>query len=102
MLVTIIEIASVYKTVECFSWSDAANGLLIESVPVAMKMRCYCKILHISYKDHVTNKEVCAKVQNAIRPHTDLQTVAKRHKLQWYGHVSRSLGLAIKPSCKAQ
>ena len=47
----------------------------------AKEMRCYRKLLHISYKDHVTNKEVCAKI-------------VKRHKLQWYGHVSHSSGLA--------
>ena len=29
----------------------------------ATEMRCYCKILHISYKDHVANKEVRAKIQ---------------------------------------
>ena len=33
---------------------------------VAMEMRCYCKILCISYKEHVTNKEVHAKIQQAI------------------------------------
>ena len=27
-----------------------------------MKMRCYRKILRISYKDHVINEEVCAKI----------------------------------------
>ena len=59
-----------------------------------MEMRCYCKILHISHKDHVTNEEVHAKIQLAIRPHEDLLTTVKRHKLQWYGHISRSLGLA--------
>ena len=59
-----------------------------------MEMRCYCKILHISQKDHVTNKEVCAKIQQAIGPHEDLLTIVKRGKLQWYGHVSRSSGLA--------
>ena len=56
-------------------------------------MRCYRKILHISYKDHVTNEEVCAKIQLAIGPHEDLLTIVKRCKLQWYGHVSRSSGL---------
>ena len=56
-------------------------------------MRCCRKILHISYKDHVTNEEVRAKIQQAIGPHEDLTTVKKR-KLQWYGHVSRSSGLA--------
>ena len=35
----------------------------------AMDMRCYRKILRITYKDHVTNKEVRAKIQQAIRPH---------------------------------
>ena len=56
-------------------------------------MRCYLKILHISYKDHVTNEEVHAKIQQAIGPHKDL-TIVKKRKLQWYGHVSRSSGLA--------
>ena len=57
-------------------------------------MRCYRKILHISYKDHVTNEEVRAKIQQAIGPHEDLLTILKRRKLQWYGHVSRSSGPA--------
>ena len=59
-----------------------------------MEMRCYLKILHISYKDHVTNEEVRVKIQQAIGPHEDLLTIAKRRKLQWYGDVSRSSGLA--------
>ena len=59
-----------------------------------MEMRCYCKILRISYKVHVTNDKVCAKIQQAIGPHEDLLTIPKRCKLQWYGHVSRSSGLA--------
>ena len=48
----------------------------------------------ISYKDHVTNEEVRAKIQQAIGPHEDLLTIVKRRQLQWYGHVSRSSGLA--------
>ena len=55
-------------------------------------MRCYCKILRISYKDHVSNEEVRAKIQQAIGPHKDLLTIVKRRRLQWYGHVSRSIG----------
>ena len=57
-------------------------------------MRCYRKILRISYNDHVTNEEVRAKIQQAIGPHEDLLTIVKRRKLQWYGHVFRSSGLA--------
>ena len=59
-----------------------------------MEMRCYRKILHISYKDHVTEEEVRAKSQQAIGPHEDLLTIVKKRKLQWYGHVSGSSGLA--------
>ena len=59
-----------------------------------MEMRCYRTILHISYKDHVTNEEVHAKIQQASGPHEDLLRIVKRRKLQWYGHVSRSSGLA--------
>ena len=51
-------------------------------------------VLHISYKDHVTNEEVRAKIQQAIGPHEDHLTIVKRRKLQWYGHVSRSSGVA--------
>ena len=48
-------------------------------------MRCYRKILRISYKDHVTNEEVRAKIQQATGPHEDLLAIIKRRKLQWYG-----------------
>ena len=50
--------------------------------------------VHISYKDHVTNQEVRAKIQQAIGPHEDLLTILKRRKLRWYDHVSRSSGVA--------
>ena len=59
-----------------------------------MEMMCYRKILHISFKDHVTNEEVCGKIQQAIGRHQNLLTTVKRRKLKWYGHVSCSSGLA--------
>ena len=57
-------------------------------------MRCYRKILRISYKEHVANEEIRAKIQQAIGPHEGLLTIVKRRTLQWYGHVSRSSGQA--------
>ena len=75
----------------CESWTLTAE---LQRRMQAMEMRCYRKILCISYKDHVTNEEVRAKTQQAIGPHKDLLTIVRRHKLQWYGDVSRSLGLA--------
>ena len=59
-----------------------------------MEMRRYRTILCTSYKDHVTNEEVRAKIQQAIGPHEVLLTTVNRRKLQWYDHVSRSSGLA--------
>ena len=51
-------------------------------------------ILRISYKDHDTNEEVRAKIQQATEPHEGLLAIVKRRKPQWYGHVSRSSGPA--------
>ena len=59
-----------------------------------MGMRCYSKILRISCKDHATNEEVRAKIQQAIGPHEFPLTILKRRKLQWYGRVSRLPGLS--------
>ena len=76
---------------DCESWTLTAE---LQRRIQAMEMRCYRKILRISYKDHVTNEEVCAKIQRAIGPHEDLATIVKRRKLKWYEHVSRSSDLA--------
>ena len=75
----------------CESWTLTAQ---LEREIRAMEIWCYRKILRISYKDHVTNEEVRAKIQQANGPHQDLLTTVKRRKLQWYGYVSRSSGLA--------
>ena len=75
----------------CESWTLAAE---LQRRIQTMEMGCYRKILHISYKDHVTNEEVRAKIQQANEPHGYLLTIVKRRNLQWYGHVSRSSGLA--------
>ena len=75
----------------CESWTLTAG---LQRRIQAMEMRCHRKILHISYKDHVTNEEVRAKIQQAIGPHKNLLTMVKRRKLQRYGCVSRSSSLA--------
>ena len=68
--------------------------MVLTRVSVLVERQAYRKILHISHKDHVTNQEVRAKMQQAVGPQEDLLTIIKRRKLQWYGHVSRSSGLA--------
>ena len=75
----------------CESWTLTKE---LQTRIRAMGMRCYRKILRISYKDHVTNEKVCAKIQQAIGPHEYPMSIVKRRKLKWYGHVSRSSGPA--------
>ena len=57
-------------------------------------MRCYRRLLNISYKDHVTDEEVRRKIQAAIGQYDELLTLVKKRKLRWFGHVSRSSNLA--------
>ena len=76
---------------DCESWTLTAKR---QRRIHAREIKCFLKILNILYKDHVSNEEVRAKIQQAIGPNEDLLTIIKRRKLQWYGHVSRSSGLA--------
>ena len=71
----------------CESWTLTAQ---LPRRIRAMEMRCYRKILYVSYKDHVTNEEVRAKIQQAIGPHEDLLTIVERRKMQWLSliHIS--------------
>ena len=75
----------------CESWTLTAE---LEKRTQAFEMRCYRRLLNISYKDHVTNEEVRKKIQAAIREYNELLTLVKKRKLRWFCHVSRSSGLA--------
>ena len=75
----------------CESWTLTAE---IERRIQAPEMRCYRRLLNISYKDNVTNKEVRNRIQDAVGMHDDLITMVKKRKLRWYGHISRSSGMA--------
>ena len=58
----------------CESWT--LNAELRRRIR-AMEMRRYRKTLRISYKDHVTNEEVCAKIKQAIGSQKDLLTIVR-------------------------
>ena len=75
----------------CDSWTLTAE---IERRIQTLEMRCYRKLLNISYKDHVTNEEVRKRIQNATGVHDDLLTMVKKWNLRWYGHILRSSGMA--------
>ena len=60
----------------------------------ATDMRCFRKLLGISYRDHITNDTVRDRISQAIGPYDDILTTVKKRNLKWFGHVSRSSGLA--------
>ena len=75
----------------CESWTLTAE---LEKRTQAFEMRFYRRLLNISYKDHVTNKELRRKIQAAIGKYDEILTLVKKRKRRWFGHVSRSFGLA--------
>ena len=56
----------------------------------ALEMRCFRRLLNISYKDHVTNEEGRNRIHVANGVHDDFLTLVKKRKLRSYGHISRS------------
>ena len=64
-----------------FSWTDRCTAEKLRRIR-AMEMRCYRQTLRISYKDHVTNKKVCAKILQTIGQHEDFLAMIKRRKLK--------------------
>ena len=60
----------------------------------AMEVKCFCKLLGISYRDHIGNGKVKIRTGNAIGSYEDIRTSVERRKLKWYGHFIRSSGLA--------
>ena len=53
---------------------------ILQRMIQAMEMRCFRKILRISYKDHYTNEEVRNKVNRAIGP-CQLECVSEGNKV---------------------
>ena len=45
-----------------------------------MEMRCYRRLLHISYKDHITNEVVSNETQAAIGPYEEIVPTPTRLK----------------------
>ena len=75
----------------CETWTITAD---IQIRIQALGMRCFHKLLGISFRDHIINEEMKTRIGNAIGPYEDLLTSVKRRKLKWYGHVTRSSVLA--------
>ena len=75
----------------CETWTITAD---IERRIQALEMRCFRKLLNSSYRDHITNEDVKARIENAFGPYEHLLTSVKRRILKWYEHITQSSGLA--------
>ena len=75
----------------CETWTLTAE---IQRGSQDTKIRCFRKLLGISHRDHITNDAVRGRIRQAIGPYDDILTTVKKRKLKWFGHVSRSAGLA--------
>ena len=75
----------------CETWTLTAD--ILKKLQ-ATEMRCFRKLLGISYRDHITNDAVRDRIRQAIGPYDDILTTVKKRKVKWLGHVSRSAGLA--------
>ena len=73
----------------CESWTLTAE---LEKRTQAFEMRCYRRLMNISYKDHANNEEFRRKIHATIKKYDEL--LIKKRKLRWFGHVSRSSSLA--------
>ena len=58
----------------CESWTVTAE---LEKRTQAFEMRCYRRLLNISYKDHFTNEEVRRNIQAAIGDYDELLTLSR-------------------------
>ena len=72
----------------CETWTLTAD--ILKKLQ-ATELRCFRKLLGISYRDHVTNDAVRERIRQAIRPYDDILTTVKKCKLKWFGHVLRSV-----------
>lgn len=66
----------------------------------AIEMRCYRRVLGISYKDHITSEEVRRRMRQIIGSYQDLLATMKRPKRgtfgKWSGHCEKTRHRAVQ------
>ena len=51
------------------------------------EMRCYRKVLNISWQDKIRNDEVLARISRVSSPARNIISRIKDAQLSWFGHV---------------
>ena len=70
----------------CESWTFTVE---LDRLIQTLGMRCYRKLLNLSYKDQSTNEEVGRFIQETISVNEPAHEImVKKRKLSWYGRIS--------------
>ena len=64
----------------CEAWALTAE---LERKILAVEMRCFRRVLGISYTEHITNEEVRATITKHVKQYEELLTTTKKRKLHW-------------------
>ena len=60
----------------------------------AFEMKCFRRLLGISYREHKTNEFVCQQILACVGKYQLLLPTIKRRKFCWFGHVVRNKSLS--------
>ena len=75
----------------CESWTLNKD---LEKRIQAFEIRCFRKLLGISYRDRLTNNEVRSRIVQAAGQYDELLIIIRRRNIKWLCHVTRCSSLA--------
>ena len=55
----------------------------------ALEMRCYQRLLNISYRDHIAEEDVRSRIQATFEDCETNSNLWSRNGKRWFGHISR-------------
>eukprot|EP00795_Rhopilema_esculentum_P013875 gene13875-4826_t len=73
----------------CESWT---YNKCLEKRIYAFELRCFRRVLGITWKQKITNVEVEQRIRQLIGNYEPLLVTTRRRKLQWFGHITRQNG----------
>ena len=75
----------------CESWTHNKES---EWKIQAFEFKCLQRLLHVPYTAHQTNDSIWCEVTHILGPQEQFLATLKHHKMTWFGHINRSMGLA--------
>ena len=76
-------------------WIQSGVNLTPEFYSVAFEMRCYRKVLNITWKDKIRNEDVLLRISSCkFKPKRILARITES-QLSWFGHVCRMSNMRL-------